>query len=492
METKIKLFFLLIFVPLFAAAQNSPKEIFEKGVKCLENQDFENALKLFKKYSSQKPADANGHFRQGIAFWKIEENDSALICFNQALRLDSNHRECLFQRASLYLEMGENEFSHYDIDRVLSMDSKNAEAYFVRGQIHRNVKGYDEAISDFSTSLKLNPKLYKNLIRRAEVYILNSQPQLAAEDVTAYLSIDSSSVEPYFILASAHYYTKNYEKSISISEIGTKKFSTNEKIWEINGLSHFEKKNYSQSIESFNKAISLKPEHKMFYQEKIRSLVFQNTKENLFRLDSTGFIFTEIKTANFEKLAKSVKDKKNSYYFETLLEKFQKSFDKMGLDEYFMLYFGYSFQKNFSPYKLRNDLTELEIKENFERQNYDLCLKNCKKFLEKQPFALDGFLYAAVSAFHLQNYKEYEEYFTKYSMFLNAIAATGNGKNFDNAFIVSCVDDEYNLTDYFGLRVEGQSLVSKEKRNFDVLKVTGDSKINFDLYFNIDCFFGKY
>ena len=100
-------------------------QLFARGVEHMQQQSFDDALKVFDEIVRRKPAFAEG--------WN--------------------------KRATVYFLLGQNERSLLDCDEVLKRNPRHFGALAGAGQIHLRLGHLKEALEFFERALKVNPNL---------------------------------------------------------------------------------------------------------------------------------------------------------------------------------------------------------------------------------------------------------------------------------------------------------------------------------------------
>ncbi len=73
--------------------------------KAVQAQDWNKAVGLLNRVVADSPKNADAYNYLGYSHRKLGNRDQALIYYNQALRLDANHRGALEYLGELYLDM---------------------------------------------------------------------------------------------------------------------------------------------------------------------------------------------------------------------------------------------------------------------------------------------------------------------------------------------------------------------------------------------------
>ncbi len=127
---------------------------------------------------------------QGIDAFYADNYSDAIELFNQAIAIDPDLPDTYSWRAWAYLHLEDYEQALSDCTQALSLNP-TAFAYWVRGLLQKKLGDLDSALMDFTTGINLDALDAANYFSRAVVwYELNQFDQTVA-DCTAALKIDS-------------------------------------------------------------------------------------------------------------------------------------------------------------------------------------------------------------------------------------------------------------------------------------------------------------
>jgi len=161
--------------------------------------DLDRAHALFTSVTAADPAFASGWCGLGIAELQYVRHGfggqihvmHARRAFDEALRLDPASTEANLYRIYMLLSRGEKESARHGIANLLSGAANDWNVHMVAGLALRGDGMYDEALRQFSLSLKLNPAnapiLYNH---RARVYHYQNQIELAGDELEKGLALE--------------------------------------------------------------------------------------------------------------------------------------------------------------------------------------------------------------------------------------------------------------------------------------------------------------
>jgi Tfp pilus assembly protein PilF len=109
--TVVSLVFGLVFVQgrSFAALPDAKPENpnVVAGRKAIDAKDFKSAVEILKNAVQENPSDADAHTMLAYSYRKLGTFDKSMEHYQQALKIDSNHRSTREYLGELYLDMNQ-------------------------------------------------------------------------------------------------------------------------------------------------------------------------------------------------------------------------------------------------------------------------------------------------------------------------------------------------------------------------------------------------
>jgi serine/threonine-protein kinase len=161
--------------------------------------DLDRAHALFTGVTGKDPEFAAGWCGLGIAELQYVRHGfggqihviHARRAFDEALKLDPASTEANLYRIYMLLSRGEKESARHGVANLLASAANDWNVHMVAGMALRGDGMYDEALHQFSRSLKLNPAsapiLYNH---RARVYHYQNQIELAGDELEKGLALE--------------------------------------------------------------------------------------------------------------------------------------------------------------------------------------------------------------------------------------------------------------------------------------------------------------
>ncbi|PWN70016.1 DUF4919 domain-containing protein [Chryseobacterium phosphatilyticum] len=198
----------------------------------------------------------------------------------------------------------------------------------------------------------------------------------------------------------------------------------------------------------------------------------------------------EFKSPDYSLIQKNIGDKNSEFYYPKLLKRLKQNDTLLTGNQYRHLYFGYTFQKEYNPYKASKNAEELGKYyrgESISEKDLPRGVQLFHEALEENPLDLRAMNYLT-HLYHLTNDDDYAKKIAgNLHGLLGAILTSGDGMKCETAFHVISVTDEYMVLNRF--QMESVSQNSHSKCDYHEFQ-KGKYKIP-GFYFNISTFYGK-
>jgi hypothetical protein len=162
---------------------------------------------------------------------------------------------------------------------------------------------------------------------------------------------------------------------------------------------------------------------------------------------------------DYEDVRTTVSTAGSPFYYPLLFERYTSRDTTLGIEEYRYLYYGFTFQKEYQPYRKTDSeeqISQLLSTDTILGEDFSAILNLSMEILQWHPFSLRYLLTSAVACSQLGYADEAGGYYHQYNQVLSAILSTGDGATEQSAWSVILVSDEYELTGALGFQVTGQ------------------------------------
>ncbi len=191
---------------------------------------------------------------------------------------------------------------------------------------------------------------------------------------------------------------------------------------------------------------------------------------------------------NYKQIEKEITERKSDSYYPVLMERYMQRDTTLTNEDMRNLYYGYTFQKTYEPYKRNPDdqkLAALLEKDNLNASDQNEFIEMANRSLKDNPFDLRAMNMLAYFHHQRGNEAQARTIGTILNKVISAIISSGDGITCETAFHVISTSHEYELLSVFELQSQGQSLIG----SCDYLRFEkGKYKID-GLYFNVSKLF---
>jgi len=193
----------------------------------------------------------------------------------------------------------------------------------------------------------------------------------------------------------------------------------------------------------------------------------------------------EFEQPNYKKIKRKIKKKNSPFYHESLMDRYLIPDSTFTLEEKRHLYYGYVFNKQYSPYALSEFHDSLKViihKEKHNKIELDAIIRFTDSILIAYPFDLRAINYQIYAFEQSGRIQDFEKRILQFLTLVDAILSSGNGTCKEEAFYVINTTDEYVVLNILGFEFGGtQSLID----HYDYLTVSENEAGIEGLYFDI-------
>lgn len=169
--------------------KNKAKAYFLKGFAFKEMGDTVHAISSFQTVVEVEPENYDAYIQLGN-IQAARRNKSALLYYNNALRLSPKSIEALYDRGLMYQNMGELESAKADYKAILAIDPADADANHNLGFIALVYeKDYKTAVTYLSNAIRTNDQFVEAIYNRGLAYEFLGDKEAAMKDFNAAVRI---------------------------------------------------------------------------------------------------------------------------------------------------------------------------------------------------------------------------------------------------------------------------------------------------------------
>ena len=193
----------------------------------------------------------------------------------------------------------------------------------------------------------------------------------------------------------------------------------------------------------------------------------------------------EIEEPDYRLIRQSISNTRSPNYYPTLMRRYVENDTTLTLEQYRDLYYGYTLQEDFIPYKSQKKQL-LDARRRFTQEKgkgtiAPEMIRIAKASLDDNPFDIPAINIIAVSYLQIGDTVQYNIWDIKQKGIIDAIISTGDGAEPETAFHVIDIEHEYEVLNRLGLQIESDSLVNDK---IEYLKVKENAENEKGFYFN--------
>jgi tetratricopeptide (TPR) repeat protein len=421
------------------------------------------------------------------SLYEAKNYEMALGAFHDLLAKDSSSAEAFKRRGNCYSSAGMLVQAARDFKKAIEIDSTFSDAYFNLGSNFFRRDQYRSSLVYYKKYHQLEPTDYQGVINIAGSFYYLGE----ADSFQLYLQRSEAMEKDTSDIHDLNYAVANYcnfrinDKAEKYAQKGIKLFPDEESFYFMARFIYRDQKKHKEALEIAKLAKTRFPDEEIWLHEVGENRLELNTASDVLKESSDGTrSFTNISADNIKELDTWVKQKNGKYYYPTLLKKMQTAPESLGYDEYFMLKYGQSAQKNYSPYGPTTSTISHWTMMN--QGKYEEALKNIRKDLKNAPMNMDLLNYEAYICLEVLGDKDgFAMAMQHYNGFANSSLYTGDGKAFESAFVITYLPDERTIMHLLDLEIGTKELIQHEGHTYEVITGHRDEHLE-KVYFNID------
>jgi predicted Zn-dependent protease len=117
---------------------------------------YTEATDLFVGYTEHNPDNVWGYYMLGLSAWKSGDHERSLQAFDQALRLDPNHRKSLLNSARVLLETSQPKEALERIKQALAIEPLSNDGLRLLGRAYHELGNIPEAIDAYQRAIAID------------------------------------------------------------------------------------------------------------------------------------------------------------------------------------------------------------------------------------------------------------------------------------------------------------------------------------------------
>ena len=201
-----------------AVAQVKAKESIEKGVALMNVENYESALSAFNNAVEIDPTNSWAYINKGWALIALGNYYQALDMLNRASDIDPQNPWIYIHRGSTHIILENYQQGLIDEEKAISLDATISLAYIDRGWAYSGFGNFRQALEDMNKAAQMDPNNPAVYMMRAWVHNALGNKRQALDDFDKSLNLAPNNSWTLWNIAA--YYALNSEKEKSILALG--------------------------------------------------------------------------------------------------------------------------------------------------------------------------------------------------------------------------------------------------------------------------------
>src|SRR3954471_6315134 len=129
---------------------------FGDGQAAYQARKYSDATVIFDRYTTERPANAWGHYMLGLSAWKSGDLAKSEQAFEKALTIDPQHVKSLVNLSRVFIEQKRYDDALARRPRAAETDPEATEIYRLLGRAYYTQGKTDEAVTAYRRAIELN------------------------------------------------------------------------------------------------------------------------------------------------------------------------------------------------------------------------------------------------------------------------------------------------------------------------------------------------
>jgi tetratricopeptide (TPR) repeat protein len=252
-------------------------EAYTNRVLCQSSmENHTKAIELLNEMIILSPEDSDPYFLRAVEYEYLGDGTKALIEFNKGLEKFPDHIDGLLGRCRLKDKMGDETGAVMDAEKAIQLNSRIPQSYYAAASAYYDLKYFKDVYNYCDKAIKLDSTFFDAFIMRGDAadYLGNSDQ--AIKDYQTAIRLEPKQTASYLQLAITLATLKDYKGAEATTMAGLAVKPDDAKLLFNYSKFKFQQNQLNESIDILNKLIKLYPEEKAFFLQ--RALVKDSMK----------------------------------------------------------------------------------------------------------------------------------------------------------------------------------------------------------------------
>lgn len=225
--------------------------------------DLFRAHRIFKKLVKKEPSNKEALLGLANTYSMFEDYDNSFVYINKALRVDKKFRNAYVLKGTNYRKLGNFKLAVSSYETAVQQDPEFYGGYLMLGALYQ-AKEDPICIEYYTTASKLQPKNPDVLYSLAYAKQIFGKEEEAKRLYRRMVKIDPSYYEAYFQIGFIHQFSAlNLDSAMIYYDKAVEIEPNHIESWHNMGLIYEDKKDISNALLSYAKALKINPEFEL-------------------------------------------------------------------------------------------------------------------------------------------------------------------------------------------------------------------------------------
>lgn len=201
-----------LYLQVLQVMPKHPDALHLLGLMARQQGNHTRAIELISEAAKLNPV-APIYFNLGNTYQQAGKLEEAIVCYQQALRLNPNHAESLSNLGTVFQQQGKLEEAVDSFTKALRLKPESPEIFCNLGDVMRENMQFDTAIECIRNAIRINPDLSNAYLNLGRVYQDIASPQKAMENFQKALAISPDHLETLVSLSAAYQDSGQFSKA---------------------------------------------------------------------------------------------------------------------------------------------------------------------------------------------------------------------------------------------------------------------------------------
>ena len=218
----------------------------------------------------------------------LQQYESAIDDYDEAIRLNSNETRYYSQRASLNGKLERFEAVVADYDALIRLNPNDANHYYERGHAKQQLEQYEAAIDDYNEAIRLDPNKARYYSQRASTHVQLKQHAAAFVDYDKAIQLSPEEADFYYQRMSLNTELERFEAVVADYDELIRLNPDNVSLYMRRVRIYYQLEQYEAAAADYSELIRLNPDRADFYKYRA------TTNERLGRYEAVVADYSEV------------------------------------------------------------------------------------------------------------------------------------------------------------------------------------------------------